>query len=101
MTAIDVRRAEERDVETIAGIYVNAARVGWAHIFDKPSLQTLKPPVDRLRAEVASNDLRQQVLGVTAWSGGRSRSRPPTPPRTGRRAGSAVSGGRSYRRAWG
>jgi GNAT superfamily N-acetyltransferase len=62
MTAIDVRRAEESDVETIAGIYVNAARMGWAHIFDKPSLKALKPPVDRLRAEVASDDPRQQVL---------------------------------------
>jgi GNAT superfamily N-acetyltransferase len=62
MSAIDVRPADDSDVETIAAIYVNAARAGWAHIFDQPSLEALKPPVGRLRAELASTDPRQQVL---------------------------------------
>src|SRR5437899_1835970 len=62
MTAIEVRPADDNDVETMAAIYVNAARDGWAHIFGEPSLEALKPPVDRLRAELASTDPRQQVL---------------------------------------
>jgi hypothetical protein len=32
-------------VEAIAAIYVNAARAGWAHIFDEPSLKAIEPPV--------------------------------------------------------
>jgi GNAT superfamily N-acetyltransferase len=62
MSAIGVRPADDGDVETIAAIYVNAARAGWAHIFDEASLDALKPPVGRLRAELASTDTRQQVL---------------------------------------
>ena len=46
----------------MAAIYVNAARAGWAHIFDEPSLQAIEPPADRLRAERTSNDSRQQLL---------------------------------------
>ena len=62
MSTIDVRPADERDVQTIAAIYVNASRAGWAHIFDEPSLATLRPPVDRMRAELASADGRHHVL---------------------------------------
>jgi GNAT superfamily N-acetyltransferase len=62
MTAVEVRPADGSDVEAMAAIYVNAARAGWAHIFDAPSLKTIKPPVDRLRAELASTDPRQQLL---------------------------------------
>jgi GNAT superfamily N-acetyltransferase len=62
MTAIEVRSAHESDVEAMAAIYVAAARQGWAHIFGEQNLETVQPPVDRLRAEIASTDPRQQVL---------------------------------------
>ena len=62
MTAVEVRPADDSDVEAMAAIYVNAARAGWAHIFDEPSLKAIEPPVDRLRAELASTDSRQQLL---------------------------------------
>lgn len=62
MISIEVRPAQNADVETMAAIYVDAARNGWALIFGEQSLKTLKPPVDRLRAELASTDPRQQVL---------------------------------------
>ncbi|MGZ4394794.1 MAG: N-acetyltransferase family protein [Gaiellaceae bacterium] len=62
MTAVEVRPAHERDVETMAAIYVSAARQGWAHIFGRRNLETVQPPVDRLRGEIASADPRQQVL---------------------------------------
>jgi hypothetical protein len=45
MTAVEVRPADDSDVEAIAAIYVNAARAGWAHIFDEPSLKAIEPPV--------------------------------------------------------
>ena len=57
-----MRPADDGDVEAIAAIYVTAARAGWAHIFDEPSLKAMEPPVDRLRAECASEDPRRQVL---------------------------------------
>lgn len=57
-----IRPADDSDVEMMAAIYVNAARAGWAHIFDERSREALKPPVDRLRSELASTDPRQQVL---------------------------------------
>ncbi len=69
MTAIEVRLAHETDVETMAALYVDAARQGWAHIFGERNLETVQPPVDLLRAEIASSDPRQQVL--IADSGGR------------------------------
>jgi L-amino acid N-acyltransferase YncA len=59
---IEVRSAKDNDVEAMAAIYVNAAREGWAHILGASSLEALEPPVDRLRAEFASTDARQQVL---------------------------------------
>jgi len=62
MSPTDVRPANDGDVEVIAAIYVKAARAGWAKIFEKASLEALQPPVDRLRAELASPDRRQQVL---------------------------------------
>src|SRR6266550_1395960 len=62
MTAVEVRPADDSDVEAMAAIYVNAARAGWVHIFDEPSLKAIEPPVDRLRAELASTDSRQQRL---------------------------------------
>ena len=62
MTTVDVRRAHESDVETLAAIYLTAARRGWAHIFGEANLETVQPPVDRLRGEIASTDPRQQVL---------------------------------------
>ena len=62
MTAVEVRPADDSDVEAMAAIYVNAARAGWAHIFDEPSLKAIGPPVDRLRAELASTGSRQQLL---------------------------------------
>jgi L-amino acid N-acyltransferase YncA len=62
MTAVEVRPADDSDVEAIAAIYVNAARAGWAHIFDEPSLKAIEPPVGRLRAELASTDPRERVL---------------------------------------
>ena len=62
MSTVVVRPADDRDVEAMAAIYVNAARAGWAHIFDEPSLQVIEAPVDRLRAELASNDSRRQLL---------------------------------------
>jgi len=62
MTEVEVRPAHESDVEAMAAIYVTAARQGWVHIFGEHRLTTLKPPVDRLRAEVASTDRHQQVL---------------------------------------
>src|SRR3954452_6001850 len=46
----------------MAAIYVNAAREGWAHILGASSLEGLEPPVDRLRADLASADARQQML---------------------------------------
>jgi L-amino acid N-acyltransferase YncA len=62
MAMIEVRSADDGDVETMAAIYVNAAREGWAHIFGESGLVALQPPVDRLRAELASTDPRRQVL---------------------------------------
>jgi L-amino acid N-acyltransferase YncA len=62
MIATEVRPADDSDVEAIAAIYVSAARAGWAHIFDQSTLEDLKPPAARLRAETASSDPRQQVL---------------------------------------
>jgi hypothetical protein len=62
VTTIQVRSADDSDVEAMASIYVNAARGGWAHIFDVRSLEALKPPVDRLRSELAFTDPRQQLL---------------------------------------
>jgi GNAT superfamily N-acetyltransferase len=62
MTAVEVRPADDSDVEAMAAIYVKAARAGWAHIFDEPSLKAIEPPVDRLRAELASTDSRHQLL---------------------------------------
>jgi L-amino acid N-acyltransferase YncA len=62
MTAVEVRPAHDSDVEAMAAIYVDAARAGWAHIFDEPSLKAIEPPADRLSGELASTDSRQQVL---------------------------------------
>jgi L-amino acid N-acyltransferase YncA len=62
MTALEVRCADERDVETMAAIYVTAARQGWAHIFGEQNLETVAPPVDHLRDQVASTDPRHQVF---------------------------------------
>ena len=65
MAAVGVRRADDSDVEQMAAIYVNAARAGWAHMFEKATglpLAAVEPPVDRLRAELASTDARQQLL---------------------------------------
>jgi GNAT superfamily N-acetyltransferase len=62
MTTVAVRPADDCDVEAMAAIYVDAARAGWAHIFDEPSLKAIEPPVDRLRAELASTDPRQRLL---------------------------------------
>jgi L-amino acid N-acyltransferase YncA len=62
MTGVEVRPADDSDVEAIAAIYVNAARAGWAHIFDEPSLKAMEPPVDRLRAEFVSTDPHRKVL---------------------------------------
>lgn len=62
MTAIEVRPARESDAETMAAIYVTAARQAWGHIFGEPNLETLQPPVDRLRAEIAAADPRKHVL---------------------------------------
>lgn len=62
MIAVEVRLAQDSDVETMAAIYVAAARQGWVHIFGEQRLMKLKPPVDRLRTELASTDTRQQAL---------------------------------------
>jgi len=62
MTALVVRSADDSDVEAMAAIYVNAARAGWAHIFDEPNLKDIEPPADRLRAELTCTDSRQQLL---------------------------------------
>lgn len=62
MTAVGVRLAHESDVETMAAIYLTAARQGWAHIFGERNLETIQPPVDRLRGELASIDPRQRVF---------------------------------------
>jgi L-amino acid N-acyltransferase YncA len=62
MAVIEVRSAGDGDVEAMAAIYVDAAREGWAHIFGESALEALEPPVDRLRAELASTDPRRQVL---------------------------------------
>jgi GNAT superfamily N-acetyltransferase len=62
VTAVEVRLAHDGDVETMAAIYVTAARQGWAHIFGERNLETIQPPVDRLRDEIACTDPRQQVL---------------------------------------
>jgi L-amino acid N-acyltransferase YncA len=59
---IEVRSADDGDVETMAAIYINAAREGWAHIFGESGLEALEPPVERFRAELASTDPRRQVL---------------------------------------
>ncbi len=64
VTMIVVRSANDGDVETMAAIYVDAARTGWAHIFGESGLDDLQPPVDRLRAELASTDPRLQVLAA-------------------------------------
>ena len=62
MAPIEVRPAHESDAETMAAIYISAAREGWAHIYGGPNLETVEPPVDHLRSEIASTDPRQQVL---------------------------------------
>jgi hypothetical protein len=62
MSPVQVRLAHESDVETMAAIYVAAARKGWAHIFGERNLETVQPPVDSLRDEVTSIDPRRQVL---------------------------------------
>jgi L-amino acid N-acyltransferase YncA len=62
VTATEVRPAHDSDVEMMAAIYVAAARQGWAHIYGERNLETIRPPVDHLRAEIACTDLRQQVL---------------------------------------
>jgi GNAT superfamily N-acetyltransferase len=62
MTAIGVRPAHDSDAEAMAAIYVAAARQGWAHIYGELHLETVRPPVGRLRAEIASTDPCQQVL---------------------------------------
>ena len=62
MTGVEVRLAHEGDAETMAAIYVTAARQGWAHIFGELNLETVQPPVDRLRGDIACTDPRQQVL---------------------------------------
>jgi L-amino acid N-acyltransferase YncA len=62
MTTVEVRPAHESDVETMAALYVTAARQGWAHIYGERNLETVQPPVDHLRGEMASTDPRQQVL---------------------------------------
>jgi GNAT superfamily N-acetyltransferase len=62
MSVIEVRSADDGDVETMAAIYVNAAREGWAHMFGESGLAALEPPVERFRAELASTDPRRQVL---------------------------------------
>jgi len=62
MSPVEVRLAHESDVETMAAIYVAAARKGWAHIFGERNLETVQPPVDSLRDEVTSIDPRRQVL---------------------------------------
>jgi GNAT superfamily N-acetyltransferase len=62
MPVVEVRAADDTDVEAMAAVYVDAARAGWAHIFDESSLKAIEPPVDRLRAERASADSRQQLL---------------------------------------
>ena len=62
MTALVVRSADDSDVEAMAAIYVNAARAGWAHIFDEPNLKDIEPPADRLRPELTCTDSRQQLL---------------------------------------
>lgn len=62
MTAVEVRLAAERDAETIAAIYLTAARRGWAHIYGERNLETVQLPVDHLRTEIASTDLRQRVI---------------------------------------
>lgn len=62
MSVIEVRSADDGDVETMAAIYINAAREGWAHIFGESGLEALEPPVERFRAELASTDPRRQVL---------------------------------------
>ena len=38
MTEVAVRLAHDGDVETMAAIYVTAARQGWAHIFGELNL---------------------------------------------------------------
>ena len=62
MAAVEVRLAHDSDVETMAAIYIAAARLGWAHIFGELDLETAQSPVDRLRGEIESADPRQQVL---------------------------------------
>jgi L-amino acid N-acyltransferase YncA len=62
MSSIEVRPAGHSDVEAMAAIYVNAAREGWAHFLGESSVEALQPPVDRLRAELASADARHQIL---------------------------------------
>ena len=62
MARIVVRSADDGDVETMAAIYVNAAREGWAHMFGESGLAALEPPVEHFRAELASTNPRRQVL---------------------------------------
>ncbi len=59
---IEVRSADDGDVERMAAIYVNAARTGWAHMFGESGPEALQPPADRLRAELASTDPRRRAL---------------------------------------
>ena len=62
MCAIEVRPAHDYDVEAMAAIYVDSAREGWAHFLGASNMDALQPPLDRLRAELASADARQQTL---------------------------------------
>jgi L-amino acid N-acyltransferase YncA len=62
MSAIDVRVAQEVDAEMMAAIYVAAARQAWGHIYGDSELQSVRPPVERFRADIASADPRQHVL---------------------------------------
>ena len=85
MTALVVRPADDSDVEAMAAIYVNAARAGWAHIFDEPNLKAMEPPADRLRAELTCTDSRQQCSSQNgksersaSRSSGRLETRTPT-----------------------
>src|SRR4051794_36078484 len=47
------KTCEDRDIDALAAIYVDAARAGWAHMLGASNLQALEPPVARLRAEFA------------------------------------------------
>jgi len=38
----------------MAAIYVAAARQAWGHIYGDSELQSVRPPVERFRADIAS-----------------------------------------------